>query len=848
MLTTKQATGLPELAMGQNSSQVAESSVDGYDGELEPLKICYSRLLKSNLTTEEEIVNGTPDTPIDWQELPSQRSLVAHTDSEQAFDKEKTRKRKRSKKREGARTVDPELHSKVEQSARTLLEMKGAHELERAYGNEDDRAASSQILSETLVQASPELPENFGTGSALEAQKPRKARREKKSRRPEKRKAADSDAADLAMMLVEDEPSGTNGDLVPSTHIYPDPHIQQYQYEPTSPIDSDVTLGRGVVASISANSKYLPDTGEHTDSNHTIEPLGCSSHNAQFASVRSPAPKIASQSKNAEKKRKSKSSYIASSPPQSAASLAVAANAANALIDPALTAHQGDIWVIPDSQADHTPGNNTQDSIETSTSTQQRTTKRKRRLPDVNGYQADSSKPLKKVKSSDGLKKSVAKEKAKMNPSGMKDSSTLGPFDDVEISLLADFMEKYRDYHDLSEHQLNEKVHMTGRGGGPKDGFWDDVSDVLPYRTRQSIMKVCRRRFHNYDKRGKWTPDEDELLEQAQNEKPNKWKEIGETIGRLPEDCRDRWRNYLKCGDKRKTDIWTEKEVIMLKDAVAECRESMRSAKAKQAKTPTIKEGFGSFSVGPTEEDDEDNDVDLINWSVVSEKMGNIRSRLQCLYKWKKLKQNEELEIEKRQKEAEEDDHFSDPDHPVKPAKITWRTKRAKANFAKMLPGDKLEILRALAESSTYEEKNIPWRLLSSQAWRGQWSTVDRKEAFAQMKNCIPGHERFSLQELVQMLIEIIEELEPSDRHDLFYVAPEPPQEAGTGSRKKRRRKQQSKEIERNVDDAMAAVNGGWLHPSRVTANSQARRPQHTASNSPVDEVMVQQMQLLQQA
>ncbi|KAI9707079.1 MAG: RNA polymerase I enhancer binding protein [Candelina mexicana] len=845
MLKTRQATGLPELAMGQNSSQVAEGSVNGHDGELEILKMCYSRLLKSNLMTEEETVNGTPDAPIDWQEPPSQRSPVAHTDSEQAFDMEKERKRKRSKKREGARTVDPEQHSRVEQSARTLLEMKGAHELERTYSNEDDRAASSQILSETLVQASPELPESFGNGSALEAQKPRKARKEKKSRRSEKRKAADFDAADLAMMLVEDEPSGTNDDLVPSTHIYPDPHVQQYQYEPTSSIDSDVTLGRAPVASISANGKYLPATA---DSNHTIEPLSYTSHNANFASVQSQVPKVASQSKNAEKKRKSKSSYIASSPPQSAASLAVAANAANALIDPALTAHQGDIWVIPDSQADLTPGNNTQDSIETSSSTKQTTTKRKRRLPDVNGYQADSSRPLKRTKSSDGLKKSVAKEKAKMNPSGMKDSSTLGPFDDAEISLLADFMEKYRDYHDLSEHQLNEKVHMTGRGGGPRDGFWDEVSDVLPYRTRQSIMKVCRRRFHNYGKRGKWTPDEDELLEQAQNEKPNKWKEIGETIGRLPEDCRDRWRNYLKCGDKRKTDIWTEKEVIMLKDAVAECRESMRSAKAKQAKNPTIKEGFGSFSVGPNEEDDEDNDVDLINWSVVSEKMGNIRSRLQCLYKWKKLKHSEEVEIEKRQKEAEEDDKFSDPDHPVKPAKITWRTRRAKANFAKMLPGDKLEILRALAESSTYEEKNIPWRLLSSQSWRGQWSTIDRKEAFAQMKACIPGHERFSLQELVQMLIEILEELEPRDRHDLFYVAPEPSQEVEPASRKKRSKKQQNKEIERDGDDEMAAVNGGWLHPSRVTANSQARRPQHTASNSPVDEEMAQQMQLLRQA
>ncbi len=633
-------------------------------------------------------MNNNLDMPTGPEES---QTVEAHANGEQDLAMEPAPKSKKSKKPKRARIVDPEQHSKEEESARTLLEMKGAHDLERTYSNEDDRAASSQILSETLVQASPDLPDNLSNGPALETLKPRKARKEKKSKRSEKRKAVEADAAELALMLVEDEPDITHDGLIPSTHAYPDPHVHDYQYQPAASIDSGFGLQHAPVASLSANGCYISTDG-HAGSNYNTagELLGYGPHNAKFAAVRSPVRTYASRPENARRRFKPSNSYMASSPPVTAASLAVAANAANALIDPALTTQDDDIWAVPDSQANGTLGDRSEDFIGTSSSTKQ-PAKRKRRLPDVSGSQTDSTQPTKRTKLSND-KKSTPKETAQGNASAGKNSSKLGPFDDSEITLLTDFMEEYREYHDLSEHQLNEKVQMTGRGTGPRDGFWDEVCDVLPYRTRQSIMKVCRRRFHNYGKRGKWTADDDEMLEQAQKEKPNKWKEIGEMIGRLPEDCRDRWRNYLTCGDKRKTDVWTEQEVAMLKKAVAECMDNMRKAKAQEAKGNPIKEGYASFKVK-----DGKSDVDLINWSVVSDMMGNCRSRLQCLYKWKKLKQNEEQELEKKKKEAEEKEEPSDLDtnQPAKAAKVSWRIRRAQQNYDKMLPGDKMEILRA---------------------------------------------------------------------------------------------------------------------------------------------------------
>ena len=85
----------------------------------------------------------------------------------------------------------------------------------------------------------------------------------------------------------------------------------------------------------------------------------------------------------------------------------------------------------------------------------------------------------------------------------------------------------------------------------------------------------------------------------------------------MPEDCRDRWRNYIKCGPRRALQKWTPEEETNLVSVVNEMLHSLRSKEGK------------------------DVDASKINWTVVSEQMNGSRSRIQCRYKWTKLNENQ---------------------------------------------------------------------------------------------------------------------------------------------------------------------------------------------------------------
>ena len=66
---------------------------------------------------------------------------------------------------------------------------------------------------------------------------------------------------------------------------------------------------------------------------------------------------------------------------------------------------------------------------------------------------------------------------------------------------------------------------------------------------------------------GKWSQEEDEQLRQLVGEKGSKWKEISATLNRLPEGCRDRWRE-LKLGVSKQSGRWSEEETAKLRTLV----------------------------------------------------------------------------------------------------------------------------------------------------------------------------------------------------------------------------------------------------------------------------------------
>lgn len=76
-------------------------------------------------------------------------------------------------------------------------------------------------------------------------------------------------------------------------------------------------------------------------------------------------------------------------------------------------------------------------------------------------------------------------------------------------------------------------------------------------------------------------------------------------MARMPNDCRDRWRDVVRFGDKLKRNAWSLEEETQLLQIVAELRNR------------------------------EDLSSD-INWTLVAQMLGT-RTRLQCRYKFQQL-------------------------------------------------------------------------------------------------------------------------------------------------------------------------------------------------------------------
>lgn len=193
------------------------------------------------------------------------------------------------------------------------------------------------------------------------------------------------------------------------------------------------------------------------------------------------------------------------------------------------------------------------------------------------------------------------------------DAGMGGPrlFSPEEIAIVEHFMDGYCQLHRLLRMDICRRVWSAER---TKDSFWELMNKVLPYRSRALVYKHIRRQYHVFEIRARWTAEEDELLRKLTDSGNTNWKKVGETMGRMPEDCRDRWRNYIKCGANRVANKWSDAEEQLLKTIVMEMLTHAPGDKPIQ-----------------------------INWTVVLERMRGVRLRIQCRYKWNKLLRRELL-------------------------------------------------------------------------------------------------------------------------------------------------------------------------------------------------------------
>jgi hypothetical protein len=335
-----------------------------------------------------------------------------------------------------------------------------------------------------------------------------------------------------------------------------------------------------------------------------------------------------------------------------------------------------------------------------------------------------------------------------------------GPFTPTELTLLQNAVEQYRSANALTQWEVRDLIQDSERSHSVTTGpLWRHICSALSHRQKAAIQKVARRKFHNYAKRGQWTPDEDEQLRLAFKHFGRKWKDIGRSINRFPEDCRDRYRNYISCGPDQKKDIWNAAETRQFKQIVEGLLVELRSDISRTAKKLKLAE-----SAVPNDPAVES----LIDWNVVSERMGKRRSRLQCRNKWEKLQEAKvrDMAIEQAHQEASQNARGTD----------SPRYLQAKANAGHMLPGDKFLIIRFIRDSLTSErrkyEHEIPWQLMQKATEDDcMWTLPERKICLREMKKVVKAPKKGGFLAYLEAMLSYLEETFPGQTED-YYDGP----------------------------------------------------------------------------
>ena len=367
-----------------------------------------------------------------------------------------------------------------------------------------------------------------------------------------------------------------------------------------------------------------------------------------------------------------------------------------------------------------------------------------------------------------------------------------GKFTGAEISKLENFRDNYCTQRDITTWQFNDMIHCAVRERPKAKEMWKEIYEIIPYRKKVTIQRFCRRRFHNFEVRGSWTEEDDKALARAVEEKGKSWKAVAQIMERHPEDVRDRWRNYHVNAENRNKEQWTDIETANLAMAVHDCMQIMKEAK-RSAKL----QKYEGRDVPESETDSDEDAVEakLINWQVVSDRMRGTRSRLQCSFKWGKLKDQARVQALRQAKAARGLEVADQEQRPAK--KVTWRQKRAQKRVMEMRPGDIYDFLQAISSCQAAQEGNIPWNSLGDDDFRNRWTAMDRKAAWVMFKGSVLGAEEFYYQDIANHLLNNLlanagarlEERWDPEKHG-YGQAPPPKTTILTASEKKTKRQE----------------------------------------------------------
>ena len=448
-----------------------------------------------------------------------------------------------------------------------------------------------------------------------------------------------------------------------------------------------------------------------------------------------------------------------------------------------------------------------------------------------------SAQSNRSVPSSSQSKSRSSQRPVNYNPSLTELARKGGMFTASEIAQLHHFRDNYCAEHSMSHSRFaTDRIHANAHNNPTLSGFWTELAAVLPYRHRTAIQKCCRRQFHPYEKRGSWTKDEDRMLREAVELKGRSWVAVGQICERLPEDCRDRYRNYICNAEVKNERGWTDQEIKELCQAVGECIYLLRADKRKMQE-------LGIESETDAEDPFGGDEMKYVNWQIVSERMNGVRSRIQCSYKFKALKQRDRDLYMRQYQEARK--NAASLEKKDNPRTTNWRLQRARKKVeAKMLPGDRYDVLQAVFHCNAETEEGISWKMLGKgEEWRNRWGTLECKVAWEMMKE--EGEEwQGGYKEVAEkMLLELMDkeggrleerwvgEVEDRKRKNRKQKEEKRKNEKGKGKAKRVDNSVLSKEF---VDDSNEEVGQGTTH--RYDGNDDADQSNVTVNSDDEDE------------
>ncbi|PQE19351.1 Myb transcription factor protein [Rutstroemia sp. NJR-2017a BVV2] len=344
--------------------------------------------------------------------------------------------------------------------------------------------------------------------------------------------------------------------------------------------------------------------------------------------------------------------------------------------------------------------------------------------------QSSSSKKAAKIEIKHTLEDTADSAQRRKSLPSREPKGKLSQGDTVRVSAA---VEAYRNVTDMTQQTLNEIIQGNALSEAGKK-LWDFIMDEVPDLPKRNVQSWTRRAFHNYAARGTWTPEQDEELREAFERNPKKWAIIGAELNRLPDDCRDRWRNYLSVTNLA-LGPWQQGEERQLREAVKKCIDLIHEDRR----------GKREF-----EHDDDDSYHEKdIDWMKVSELMDSSRSHLQCYRKWNRIKTKEQATTDDLMLENIVMDD-------------SWGKLKSAQDGAKLRAHEKLQFLQAIRDSGHSKEKDIDWKKIDEQLDRNH-EVMELRICLRGLKQNIPGHEKMKLQNVIARLIAAFEKSAPHE-------------------------------------------------------------------------------------